>query len=134
VQRVCASRNVRATGGTTSKQADRIVVSTGGRQLFLGPEDVTHVEASGDYVRVHTNDASHLVRDTMARLTEAWSGHGFVRIHRGYSVRSDAVSEVCSSENGRFVRVGGGAEVPVSRRYARELTSRLTGEASPGTE
>lgn len=128
VQRVCAVRS----GATREPdlQPDRLAVSTsGGRQVLLLPSEVTRFEASGDYVRVHTTNESFLIRDTMARLTDAWSRHGFVRIHRGHAVRMSAVSEVRSSSSGRFVLVND-KELPVSRRYARELTLRLTGESS----
>ncbi len=129
VQRVVTTR----AGSGIDRRPARIVVTSGGRQLFLGPDDVTHFEASGDYVRVHTGSDSYLVRDTMARLTNAWLPYGFVRIHRGYTVRISAVGEVRSSETGRCVLVGQ-IEVPVSRRYARELTSRLAGEAVEQSE
>lgn len=126
VDRVCAVRN--GASRESDLQPDRLAVSThGGRQVLLRPNEVSHFEASGDYVRVHTATESFLIRDTMARLTEAWSRHGFLRIHRGFSVRMSAVDEVRSSSTGRCVLVNE-QEIPVSRRYARELTLRLTGE------
>ncbi len=125
VQRVVASRTVSAESNDMAPA--RLAVATrAGRQLLLAPVDITHFEASGDYVRVHTVGGSHLVRDTMSRLTDAWSKFGFVRIHRSFSVRMSAVDEVRSSPNGRSVIVGE-IELPVSRRYARDLTSRLSG-------
>ncbi len=129
IDRVCAVRN--GAGREPDLQPDRLAVSThGGRQVLLRPNEVTHFEASGDYVRVHTATESYLIRDTMARLTDAWSRHGFLRIHRGYSVRMSAVDEVRSSSTGRCVLVNE-QEIPVSRRYARELTLRLTGDRNP---
>lgn len=110
-----------------STQPARIAVSApGGRQLFLGPSDVSHFESNGDYVRVHVDGGSHLVRDTMTRLTAGWSEEGFVRIHRSFAVRLDAIDEVRSAATGRTVCVGS-IELPVSRRYARELSARLAG-------
>lgn len=128
IQRVRATRSSAAAPVDIDLQPARLAVSTsGGRQLLLSPMDVTHFEASGDYVRVHAGDDSYLVRDTMARLTDGWAKHGFIRIHRSFAVRLSSVSEVRSGPNGRSVLVGG-EELPVSRRYARDLTNRLTGE------
>ncbi len=125
LERVRAARGERRD---PDLQTDRLAVSTqGGRQVLLRPIEVSHFESSGDYVRVHTHTESFLVRDTMARLTDAWSRHGFLRIHRGFSVRMSAVDEVRTSSSGRCVVVND-TEIPVSRRYARELTVRLTGD------
>ena len=126
VQRVCAARGS-SSSVDTDLQSARITVSpSNGTQLVLGPEDVTHLEANGDYVRVHTRTGSYLVRDTLSRLTELWGRHGFFRTHRGFVVSLGLVDEVRSGPNGRSVLVAG-VEVPVSRRFARELTQRLTG-------
>ena len=128
IHRVCATITGPIASSEVTLQPARLAVSTtGGRQLILGPADVTHFEASGDYVRVHTDTDSYLVRDTMARLTDGWAKHGFIRVHRSFAVRLSSVSEVRSGPNGRSVLVGD-EELPVSRRYARDLTSRLTGE------
>lgn len=132
VARVCAALAAAHDPVEAEVLPPRLAVSTtSGTQLLLNPADVTHFESSGDYVRVHTGDASYLVRDTMSRLTDGWSTHGFVRTHRSFAVRMSAVSEVRSGPNGRSVCVGA-VEIPVSRRYARELTMRLTGDSDLG--
>jgi len=127
-QKVVAAQAQPGSSTAVTQGTARLLVSTsGGSQVVLRPPDVTHFESCGDYVRVYTADASHLVRDTMARLTNDWATHGFVRIHRSHSVRMSAVTEVRASANGRSVIVDG-TELPVSRRYARDLTSRLAGD------
>ena len=126
VQKVVAAQSISSQSPGVDPQPPRISVSAGtNRQVLLGPSDVTHFESCGDYVRVHTEEDSYLVRDTMTRLTEAWSNHGFVRIHRSSVVRISAVDEVRIGPDGRSVCVGN-AELPVSRRYAPDLTARLS--------
>ena len=126
VQRVLAAQSINAHGSGADLQPPRVSVAAGsGSRVLLGPSDVTHFESCGDYVRVHTDEQSYLVRDTMTRLTEAWANHGFVRIHRSNVVRISAVDEVRIGPHGRSVCVGG-VELPVSRRYAPDLTARLS--------
>lgn len=126
VDRVSSVRLTSQGVGEVDLQPDRIAVSTsGGRQRLLTPSNVTHFESCGDYVRVHAEDDSYLVRDTMTRLTDGWARHGFIRIHRSFAVRASAVSEVRSGPAGRSVCIGS-RELPVSRRYARDLTQQLT--------
>ncbi len=126
VQRVSTLRQTTTGPPDSDLQPVRIAVATsGGNQRLLGPSDVTHFESCGDYVRVHTDDESYLIRDTMTRLTNGWTRYGYIRIHRSFAVRISAVSEVRSGPAGRSVCIGD-AELPVSRRYARDLTQQLT--------
>ena len=126
VQRVSTSLQTASSPTDSDLQPVRIAVATsGGAQRLLSPIDVTHFESCGDYVRVHTDDESYLIRDTMTRLTNGWARYGYIRIHRSFAVRISAVSEVRSGPAGRSVCIGS-AELPVSRRYARDLTQQLT--------
>ena len=43
---------------------------------------ILYAQAQGDYARLHTATASHLVRVSLNALEERWGEHGFVRIHR----------------------------------------------------
>ena len=125
VQRVANLRNSQSETTEAEETAARLTVSgAAGRQVVLGPADVTHFQSSGDYVRVHTDGESFLVRDTMARLTGSWSDYGFVRVHRSYSVRVSAVREIRSSGSGKSLLVND-REIPVSRRYSRDLNHHL---------
>ncbi len=132
IGRAITARSGAAEPSEVLPQSCRIAVQArGGRQLLLGPSEVSHLESCGDYVRVHVVDESYLVRDTMTRLTNEWAPHGFVRVHRSFAVRLSAIDEVRSGPKGRSVCLGGGTELPVSRRYASDLTARLT--SSMGT-
>lgn len=61
---------------------DHISVELGGVTRFVAVEDITHVEAHGDYARLHTAQGNHLVRIPLSTLEERWRSRGFVRIHR----------------------------------------------------
>lgn len=58
-----------APGGT----AEHIPVELGGVTRFVAVNDVTYVEAHGDYARLHTADGSHLVRIPLTVLEERWA-------------------------------------------------------------
>lgn len=109
-----------------SSAMPKLVGKVGSRSFTVDRDDVSVVEASGDYVRVHIGDTSYLVRESISSLTSAWSGCGFVRIHRSYLVRSSEIREVRKVDSQRTVIVGD-AELPVSRRYTRLLQEHLGG-------
>jgi two-component system, LytTR family, response regulator LytT len=102
----------------------RIAVESGGRVVFVERSSVTVVEASRDYVRLHTADRSYLIRTPIGAIEQAWSEAGFVRVHRSFIVAVRAISELRSEDGGTSVVIGA-MEIPVSRTYARDLKQRL---------
>ncbi|GAA3761352.1 LytR/AlgR family response regulator transcription factor [Salinactinospora qingdaonensis] len=102
-----------------------VPVEAAGRTRYVRREDVRFVEANGDYVRLHTPAAAHLVRMPISRLEEYWSPTGFVRVHRGFLVSLRAVRELRSDARGGLLAHTDLGDVPVSRRHARELRERL---------
>lgn len=105
---------------------DRIAVETGGRTRLIERDSVRFVEASGDYVRLHTAEGAFLVRMPISALEDAWRDAGFVRVHRGYLVPIRHVTELRTRPGGGYDLVVAGQELPVSRRHARELRDRLS--------
>jgi DNA-binding LytR/AlgR family response regulator len=101
-----------------------IPVELAGTTRMLPRSSVRWVEAQGDYARLHTSDASHLVRVSLATLAERWADAGFVRIHRSYLVQLRLVAELRLTPSGYVVGVDG-IELPVSRRHTRELKDKL---------
>jgi len=119
----------RAAGGNDGDEEEdleRIAVDTGGRTRMVDRDSIRYVEASGDYVRLHTDDGAFLVRMPISALEEAWRDAGFVRVHRRYLIAIRHVSELRTRPGGGYDLVVAGDELPVSRRHARELRDRLS--------
>ena len=107
------------------EEPDEVIpVELAGRTTMLPRSAVRWVEAQGDYARLHTADASHLVRVPLSVLAERWAEAGFVRIHRSYLVALPLIRELRLTATGYVVRIGD-QELPVSRRHTRELKDRL---------
>lgn len=104
---------------------NRIAVETGGRTRMVERDAIRFVEASGDYVRLHTADGAFLVRVPISSLEETWRDAGFVRVHRRYLIPLRHVSELRARNGGGYDLVVAGQVIPVSRRHARELRDRL---------
>lgn len=104
----------------------QVAVERGGVTRFVSRTDITHVEAQGDYARLHTGGDSYLVRTPLATLEEEWADAGFVRIHRSLLVSLAHVREV-RTDSGRCTVVVGRppVELVVSRRHTRELRELL---------
>ncbi|KRF16552.1 LytR family transcriptional regulator [Nocardioides sp. Soil797] len=120
-------RVVEGAAKPTSSTDEQIPVERGGVTRFVDRTDITHVEAQGDYARLHLASGSYLLRTSLTQLEEQWGPAGFVRIHRSLLVALAHIKEV-RMEGGRCtVRVGEDVDLVVSRRHTpalRELLSR----------
>lgn len=113
-------------GATSSQPEDlQVAVELGGVTRFVRRSEITHVEAQGDYARLHTGDGSHLVRIPLTQLEEEWAPARFVRIHRSLLVNLGHVTELRSDAGRCSVVVGAGTELGVSRRHTRQLKDLL---------
>jgi len=108
-----------------------IPVELGGVTRFVRRSDVHFVEAHGDYVRLHTDGAAHLVRLSLGNLERDWADAGFLRIHRSYLVSTRHITELRQHDQ-RCIVVIDGRELEVSRRRARELKDVLLRGAREG--
>lgn len=134
-------RVVGAVSGAAESEPDRddaqVAVERGGVTRFINRCDITHVEAQGDYARLHTAAESHLLRSPLTTLEEEWAAAGFVRIHRSLLVSLSHVVEV-RMDGGRCTVVVGppgqqhGVELGVSRRHTRELRELLLASRTVG--
>ncbi|QCB50262.1 response regulator transcription factor [Rhodococcus sp. PAMC28707] len=121
----------RRTDGRESVGSDEVIpVELGGTTTLVQRSSVGWVEAEGDYARLHTTGGSHLVRIPISTLESRWADIGFLRVHRSYLVSLALVTGIKSVGSGLVVclRAQGelaAAELPVSRRHARELKDRL---------
>lgn len=128
-----AVRRVLADTATPAPVADtQVAVERGGVTRFIDRRDITHVEAQGDYARLHTKSGdAYLVRVPLTTLADDWAESGFHRIHRSLVVALAHVTEV-RSDSGRTSVMVGDTELPVSRRHTRGLRDVLVRRARAG--
>ncbi|MGW0993372.1 LytR/AlgR family response regulator transcription factor [Streptomyces sp. NPDC002520] len=123
----------RAPAPAPDSEVSHIPVELGGVTRFVDIGDISHVEAQGDYARVHTRQgASHLIRTPLATLEESWRSRGFVRIHRRYLVCLASIEELRLDGGNLTVRIRDQI-LAVSRRNARELRDLLARQANGGS-
>ncbi|MEV7429791.1 LytTR family DNA-binding domain-containing protein [Nocardioides sp. NPDC092400] len=110
----------------------QVAVERGGVTRFVDRVAISHVEAQGDYARLHVADGaegasggSYLVRTPLSQLEEEWAAAGFVRIHRSLLVSLGHVAELRMEAGRCSVVVTGGTELGVSRRHTRQLRDLL---------
>ncbi|MGO4385222.1 LytR/AlgR family response regulator transcription factor [Specibacter sp. RAF43] len=105
-------------------EVEMITVDQGGVSRLIRLDEVRFVQAQGDYARLHTAEASYLIRVPLADLEQRWQDSGFLRIHRSYLVSMSCVTALKLGAARPTVSVSN-ADLPVSRRHLPALRERL---------
>lgn len=101
---------------------ERILVKGSRKAHFIRVSQIEWIEAAGNYLRLHVDGKSHLIRQTMNNLERQLDPDGFVRIHRSAIVNLSNVKELQRNETGEFeVVLDSGERLKLSRGYRREL-------------
>lgn len=78
------------------------------------------VEAFGDYIKIITEDDSHLVLSTMKSFESELPSERFLRVHKSYIINIDKVQNF----NSKFAEIGK-TKIPLSRNKKEDLASML---------
>ncbi len=113
-------------GAARPQYVDRLMIKTGTKTVVVRASDIDRIEAEGNYVRLHVDTKTYLLRETMARLEKSLNPTQFVRVHRSSIVNLERVREVEPYFGHDFiVRLANGARVKMSRWYREEFERRM---------
>ncbi len=100
----------------------RFAVKTGSRTILVPAEEVSFLEAEGDYVCLHAGGRKHLIRAALGDLEQQLDPTKFVRVHRSTIVAVSRVREIHTlSSRDYLLRLTDGAELRMSRNYRERL-------------
>jgi len=106
--------------------AQRFMVRSAGRVVFLKADEIDWIEAADYYARLHAGASSYLIRESMNELEAMLDPEAFVRIHRSTIVNLDRVREMRPLFRGELVVVlEDGTQLRMSRGRREELESRF---------
>jgi two-component system LytT family response regulator len=114
-------------GPNGHRYTNRIVFKSRGRIIFLPVSDIRWISAEENYVRISTQNETHLLRETMARLEEKLDPEMFLRVHRSSIVNLQHVKEVRTEADGDYaVVLVNGEKLTMSRGYRSRINGWLT--------
>lgn len=103
----------------------RINIRDGGMVTCLDVDKIEYIDAAGDYMCIHVEGRTHIVRETMKRMVKRLDPKKFQRIHQSAIVNVQMVKELRSGDNGQYYLVmSEGTEVKMSRSY-KDVVARF---------
>ena len=103
------------------EEANKLPIKDGGQTLLVSFDDIDWIDAAGDYMCVHVNSHTHIMRSTMKELEQRLPQH-FVRIHRSTIVNLHRVQSVKAMAKGEsMLYLEGETRLKVSRNYRKAV-------------
>ena len=107
---------------TGEKPLKRIAVDRDGHIVFVDADNIECIEARGNYILVHTDAESVLLRSTMQQAEAMLDSTKFLRIHRSIIVNSAHIREMARTPGGEYaVTLRNGQRYAASAGYNHNL-------------
>jgi DNA-binding LytR/AlgR family response regulator len=108
--------------------ASEFWVSHRSELIRIAANDIEHIEAERDYMRLHVNGRSYLLHQTISALEERLNPAHFQRIHRSHIVRRDLITGLRHEGGGVWhVMFDNGHSMRIGRKYLADV-KKLTGK------
>jgi DNA-binding LytR/AlgR family response regulator len=84
--------------------------------------EIVWAESVGNYVKLHTKESVYTKRITLSELETTFKPHGFLRVHKSFLVRTNAIRTL----DGNRIRIGDEL-IPVGATYKQAVREALRG-------
>jgi two-component system LytT family response regulator len=96
----------------------RISVKKGDKIFFIETDEIDYIETAGNYLKIHYNGKSQMIRETLTNMISQLDPEQFFRIHRTTVVQLKKVQEFQSHYHGDYiVLLKNGAKLSMSRNF-----------------
>ena len=108
------------------RPTQRLAIKGVGEIVFVKISEIDWIEAADYYACLHVGARTCLLRRSLAELEQELNENMFCRIHRSTIVNLDRVRGLEVNQDGEYeVVLDGGNRLRLSRRYRKQLESRL---------
>ena len=104
----------------SSDETKELYVNVDRRLVKINFSDINVIEAKGDYIRIKTDDKSHIVHSTLKKIEDKLPGDIFLKVHRSYIINLSKIIDI--EDNSVLIKQD---IIPVSRSNRSELMKRL---------
>ena len=101
-------------------QGENIVIKSNLKKLKIYVSKIKWIEAYGDYIKVVTDDETHLVLSTMKGFEKELPESKFIRVHKSFIINLARVEKF----NNKFAEIGS-TKIPLSRNKKEEIVKAI---------
>ena len=117
-----------AGGAHAGKHLEMLPIRQGRETVRVEASAIDWIDAAGDYMCVHSEGQTYVLRGTMKDLESALDPRLFQRVHRSTIVNLRRVKRLRAHMNGEyFLTLEGGHELKLSRSYRDKVEYFLKG-------
>jgi two-component system LytT family response regulator len=103
----------------TSFCQELVIKNSDNEKVFLPVNTIRWIDAAGDYMCVHTDKETHILRITMKKLATQLDERMFKRIHKSTLVNVNSIKSIRSLRNNESILdLGDDIQLKVSRNYS----------------
>lgn len=102
------------------EQGESIVIKSNLKKLKIYLSKIKWIEAYGDYIKVVTDDETHLVLSTMKGFEKELPEGKFIRVHKSFIINLSRVEKF----NNKFIEIGT-TKIPLSRNKKEEIIKAI---------
>jgi two-component system LytT family response regulator len=108
------------------RYAERLLIRTGSEISFVTVAEIDWIDAADNYVRLHAQQRTYLMRETMKALEARLDPERFLRVHRSAIVHLDRVVRMEPYFHGEYVlTLRDGTKLTASRSYSARLRAMI---------
>lgn len=100
----------------------RLAVKQGSGHFLFNPDEISHIEAAGNFSMIHVGDDEVLVSEPLKDLEERLAPFGFIRVHKSHLVNSAGVIRLQPG----YVCMRDGRKAPLGRMYKHALADLMS--------
>ncbi|WP_299006248.1 LytTR family DNA-binding domain-containing protein [uncultured Shewanella sp.] len=103
-----------------------VIKNSENEKIFLPVKRIRWIDAAGDYMCIHTEHETHIVRITMKKLVSQLDARVFKRIHKSTLVNIHCIKSIRALRNNEsLVALGDYVNLKVSRHYNAALQESI---------
>lgn len=96
------------------------------KEFLIRTDEIEWLEASGNYVNLHSKGRIYPLRATLGNTLELLSSSGFSRVHRSLAVNHNAIESISYDSSGDGdIYLKSGKQLSLSRRYKEAFRAAL---------
>lgn len=111
-----------SNGGSMSELQRSVSMKSGSEWIRVRLDDISWIEAAGDYMCVHTLEGTHIIRKTLKQFEQELDPNLFPRVNRSAMINMSKLKRLTPNSNGEYLaQLISGDSVKVSRKYKFKL-------------